>query len=645
MCGLTGIFDVDAATGVAPLTAAVERMTETLRHRGPDDGAVWVDAAAGIALGHRRLSIIDLSPLGRQPMHSADGRYVIAFNGEVYNFRALRAELEALGHGFRGHSDTEVMLAAITQWGLEGAVGRFIGMFAFALWDRRERDLALVRDRLGIKPMYYGRAGSFVLFGSELKALRAHPALRPEIDRDALAGFMRTNYVPTPLSIYVGISKLPPGTIVRLRAGGVDAEPVAYWSAREVALRGLRDPLRATPEEATEELDALLRDAVKLRLESDVPLGAFLSGGIDSSTIVALMQATSGRAVKTFTIGFHEGNYDEAAHAKAVARHLGSEHTELYVQPADALALIPRIPDWYDEPFADSSQLPTYLVSEMTRRHVTVALSGDGGDELFAGYDRYVWTRSIWSVVGKMPVAWRRKLAGLLTRFSPETIDAVARWIPARVRPMRPSHRSRSLARTLHLDTIDDVYRRLVSHWEEPDRLVAGGHEPRNALWDATLASDIPQFIPRAQLLDLVTYLPDDILTKVDRASMAVGLEARVPLLDHRVVELAWRVPLPLKIRNGRRKWLLREVLHRHVPSELVERPKMGFGIPIDSWLRGPLRDWAESLLGERSLREQGFLDARMVREAWNDHLTGRADRHYALWNVLMFQAWKERWA
>ena len=646
MCGISGFLDLDHSIIASDLGGIVGAMAETLRHRGPDDEGAWVDAEAGVALGFRRLSIIDLSTEGRQPMLSACGRYVIVFNGEVYNFRALRAELEPRGHRFRGHSDTEVMLAAISEWGLEAAVRRFIGMFAFALWDREQRILSLVRDRLGIKPLYYGWSGRVFLFASELKAIRSHPSFRAEIDRDAIASYMRHNYIPAPRTIYKGCFKLPPGAILRLKSGANDLplEPETYWSAREIAKSGLADPLDVPVAEAEGALEALLRDAVKLRLESDVPLGAFLSGGIDSSTVVALMQAESARPVRTFTIGFRETGYDEAAHAKAVAKHLGTDHTELYVEPEDALDLIPKIPDWYDEPFADSSQLPTFLVSQMTRRHVTVALSGDGGDELFAGYDRYFWAESIWRAVGGIPERWRERLAGLLTRFSPATVDRIAAFVPSRWRPPHPGDKSQKLARTLRLDSVDAVYRRLLSHWEEPERLVLGATEPKGILWDESLAQEFLEFIPRAQLLDLVTYLPDDILTKVDRASMAVGLEARVPLLDHRVVELAWRLPFSLKVHKGQRKWLLRRVLSRYVPTELVERPKMGFGVPIDTWLRGPLRDWAEDLLDERRLGQEGFFDPQLVREKWLEHLSGHRNWHYHLWDVLMFQAWRARW-
>lgn len=647
MCGIAGIFDPRHALASGGLAEAADRMTATLVHRGPDDAGVWRDAAAGIALGHRRLSILDLSPEGRQPMVSSSGRYVIVFNGEIFNFRRLRAELESLGHRFRGHCDTEVMLAAIGQFGLEEALRRFVGMFAFALWDRDRRALSLVRDRIGIKPLYYGWAGAILLFASELKALRAHPGFHAEIDRDSLALFLRYGYVPTPRTIYRGAFKLVAGTVFTVTADHRpegEASPQPFWSAESVVRRGLADPFRGSDEEAVEELDTLLRDAVKLRMESDVPLGAFLSGGIDSSTVVALMQAQCARPVRTFTIGFHETAYDEAARAKAVARHLGTEHTELYVEPSDALRLIPRLPEWWDEPFADSSQLPTLLVSEMTRRHVTVALSGDGGDELFAGYDRYRWAVEIWRWLRWIPRGLRRPLGAGLRAALPARIDRFFSMMPPHLRVRLAGDKVHKLAGALDVDSVDAVNRHLLSQWKDPDRLVLGAREPHGILWDETLREWIPDVVQRMQFLDLVTYLPDDILVKVDRASMAVSLEARVPLLDHRVVEFAWRLPRSMTVRGGVRKWILRRVLRRYVPNELVERPKMGFGVPIDSWLRGPLRDWAEDLLDETRLRREGFFDPAPIRLEWTEHLSGRRNWQYPLWDVLMFQAWQQRW-
>lgn len=642
MCGIAGFLDPSAGLGEDTMAARVRSMAEVIRHRGPDGDGVWCDPEAGIAFGHRRLSIIDLSDAGAQPMVSADGRYVITYNGEAYNFDVLAKELEKAGHRFRGRSDTEVIVEACAAWGVERTVEKLIGMFAFALWDRKERRLTLARDRLGIKPLYWGRFGGLFLFGSELKALRAHPGWRAEIDRDALAAYFRFAYVPEPRSIYAGVQKLPPGALLVL-ADGREPEITRYWDPRAVAREGARDPSRLDDDEAADTLDTLLRDAVGRRMVADVPLGAFLSGGVDSSAVAALMQAGSDRPVRTFTIGFNEPGYDEAKHAKAVAAHLGTDHTELYVEPADALDLVSRLPDWFDEPFADSSQMPTYLVSEMTRRHVTVALSGDGGDEMFAGYNRYTWGDRVWRRSGWMPQQIRNGLAGLLTAPPPAAWDRMFQLAPARLRPPEAGDKLYKFADALAAAGPDDLYRRMVTQWSEPG-LVEGAAEPGGEIWDDTVSRDLPDFVRRAQYFDSVTYLPGDILTKVDRTSMAVSLEARVPLLDHRVAEFAWRLPQSQTIRNGRGKWLLRRVLDRYVPRALIDRPKSGFAVPLASWLRGPLRDWAAGLLDEDRLERDGILNPAPVRAAWEEHLSGRRNRQHQIWTVLMFQAWKERW-
>ncbi|MGH8321796.1 MAG: asparagine synthase (glutamine-hydrolyzing), partial [Gammaproteobacteria bacterium] len=545
--------------------------------------------------------------------------------------------------------------AAIEHWGLEAAVKRFIGMFAFALWDRQQRALTLVRDRIGIKPLYYGWVGSLFVFGSELKALRTAPGFANAINRDALTLLLRHSYVPAPYSIYQSIYKLMPGTLLRVdldlaaTPAGVEAltaRAETYWSAHTVAEAGStgRKPMDA--QEATQELDRLLRDSVALRMEADVPLGAFLSGGVDSSTVVALMQAQSARPVQTFSIGFHEADYDEAQHAKAVAHQLGTAHTELYVTPQQALDVIPRLPQMYDEPFSDPSQIPTFLVSQLARQQVTVSLSGDGGDELFAGYNRYFWGQRLWNKIGLIPMPLRRALAGGL-RIAPgvwgAALERLMPLLPAHLRVKNTRDKIGRLADVLALNSADALYARLVSHWQNPEAVVLGGHEPPTALNDPARRAQLSDDTERMMYTDLISYLPDGILTKVDRASMAVSLEARVPLLDHRVVEFAWRLPIEMKIRDGQGKWLLRQVLYKYVPPALIERPKMGFGAPIDSWLRGPLRDWGEALLDERRLREEGYFDPKPIRTMWADHLAGRASEHYYLWDVLMFQAWLEQ--
>jgi asparagine synthase (glutamine-hydrolysing) len=585
-------------------------------------------------------------------MLSACGRYVVVFNGEVYNFLDLRKELEAKGHRFRARSDTEVMLAAFNEWGVRAAVRRFVGMFAFALWDRQDRALHLVRDRLGIKPLYYGWNGKTFLFGSELKALRAHPDFAPKVNRDALALYLRYGYIPAPHSIYHGIHKLVPGSILTLKNecvwGQQAPTPLAYWSAAEVAGRRSSDPLSIDEREAVARLEDALKESVRLRMIADVPLGAFLSGGIDSSTVVAVMQAHSSRPVKTFTIGFHEEGYNEAIHAKAVAAHLGTDHTELYVTPDEARAVIPKLPTLFDEPFSDSSQIPTFLVSELARRYVTVSLSGDGGDELFGGYPRYFMARKIWSSVGFLPRSSRRLIARLITAWKPTQYDRAFGWL----RP-QPNGKGRALsigdrihkgAELLAIESSDALYHRLVSHWKNPEQVVKGSSEPDTPWSGSRRLAATACFEERMMLRDLVSYLPDDILTKVDRASMGVSLEARVPLLDHRVVEFVARVPPSMKIRRGQGKWLLRQVLYRYVPKHLVERPKMGFGVPIGAWLRGPLRDWAEDLLSEGRLKHEGYLHPQRVRQPWLEHLSGHRNWQYHLWDVLMFQGWLARW-
>ncbi len=644
MCGITGFWEPGALA--ADAEAVLAGMTACLAHRGPDDAGIWLDASAGIALGHRRLSIIDLSPEGHQPMVSRDGRFVIVYNGETYNFAELRRELEAAGDRFRGHSDTEVLLAAIDRWGLGPAVARFAGQFAFALWDRKERRLHLVRDRLGEKPLYYGWQGRTFLFGSELKALRAHPSFHPDVDRDALTLYLRYNCVPAPRSIYRGISKLAPASIATIEADRrVTTE--RYWRLEEAIARGQASPLEGSDTELVDRLEHQLRATIREEMVADVPLGAFLSGGIDSSTIVALMQAESPRAVRTFTIGFHEDAYNEAVYAKVVAQHLGTDHTELYITADEARDVIPRLPSMYDEPFGDSSQIPSFLVSQMARAHVTVALSGDGGDEAFGGYNRYFLGQRIWRTLGSVPVSWRRRVARMIHGVSPDSwgavLGAAQSVLPSGARVAHAGDRMHKLADVFGSHSMADMYRGLVSHWKEPAALVVGGAEPRTLLDETVAAVDAMTEVERMMYWDARTYLSDDILVKVDRASMAVSLEVRAPFLDHRVVELAWRLPLRVKLRDGAGKWAIRQLLARYVPTALVERPKMGFGIPIDQWLRGPLREWARDLLSPDRLRREGFLRPEAIETRWREHQAGTRNWQYPLWDVLMFQAWLDR--
>ena len=649
MCGLTGFLDLTAGMDCDAQRTVVRRMASRLLHRGPDDGGEWTDEKTGISLGFRRLAIVDLSPAGHQPMVSASGRFVIAFNGEVYNFGAIRQELDAAGlsPAYRGGSDTEVMLAAFEAWGIEKAVSRFVGMFAFALWDREQRTLHLVRDRLGVKPLYYGWAGKTLLFGSELKALRAHPAFDGKIDRDALALMLRYDYIPAPYSIYRGYYKLPAGTILTLPLDHPQASvPVAYWSAKSVAEAGVHTPFGGSDSEASAHLEGLLRDSIGLRMIADVPLGVFLSGGVDSSVVVALMQAQSSRPVQSFTIGFQEESYNEAHHARAVAQHLGTDHTELIVSPEEAMAVIPLLPTLYDEPFADPSQIPTFLVSQLARKSVTVSLSGDGGDELFGGYNRYFWGRSLWKRLGRVPCSLRGAGAGLMNAVPPGVWDSLFRvagpLLPAGARQRNPGDKIAKLAEIMGADGPDALYLALVSHWKQPTLLVDDSKEPLTSFTDRSQWADLADFTQRMMFLDTVSYLPDDILCKVDRASMGVSLEAREPLLDHRILEFAWQLPMEMKIREGQGKWLLRQVLYKYVPQSLIERPKTGFGVPIDQWLRGPLREWAESLLSESALKHYGVFNPAPIRKKWAEHLSERHNWQYYLWNILMVQAWLE---
>lgn len=652
MCGFVGVLAREVQFRGHDQTHLLQCMASAIAHRGPDDEGVWSDVEAGIGLAHRRLAIVDTSAAGHQPMVSASGRFVLVYNGEVYNHALLRRELDAQ-HGagrWNSHSDTEVLLAGFDTWGIRGTVERAVGMFAFALWDRHSRSLTLGRDRLGEKPLYYGWQGkgdeAVFLFGSELKALRAHPGFEGTLNRAAISLMLRHSYIPAPLSIYEGISKLEAGTLLTVTLERPDARGEIYWSGQAVAARGAEAPFSGTPEQAVDRLELLLHQAVGQQMVADVPLGAFLSGGVDSSTVVALMQAQSSKPVKTFTIGFQEAGFNEAEHALAVARHLGTDHTELYASSGQALDVIAKLPHLYDEPFGDSSQIPTYLVAQLARSQVTVSLSGDAGDELFCGYNRYQVTSRLWNKLAAVPLPLRALLAAGLRSIPAARWDAIANWLtpllPAAARLANSGAKIHKGAGVLASASSDALYHGLVSQWQVPDEVVIGGSEP--ALL-ALLAGGLPgslDAVQRMMALDMLTYLPDDILVKVDRASMGVSLESRVPFLDHRVVEFAWTLPQAYKLRDGQTKWALRQVLYRHVPKALIERPKMGFAVPVGAWLRGPLRAWAEALLDEGRLKREGYFNPGPVRQKWEQHLAGVRDWQHHLWNVLMFQAWLE---
>ena len=644
MCGFAGYiqrggFREEQARSIAMAMAAA------IAHRGPDDSGAWIDGKAGIALAHQRLSVLELSSAGHQPMISLSGRFVIVYNGEIYNHLELREDLRNID--WRGHSDTETLLAAIDAWGVSATLKKCVGMFAFALWDRKNRVLTLARDRLGEKPLYYGWQGRTFFFSSELKALRAHPEFNDEVDRNALALSLLFCCVPGSFSIYKGIQKLTPGTFLKIHDNGDLPEPSTYWSLSETVVSAKAVPFRGDETAAVIGLEACLKESIAGQMVADVPVGVFLSGGVDSSLVTALMQAQSSRNVRTFSIGFDYEGYNEAEYAKEVARYLGTEHTEFYVTSKDALDIIPHLPSLYDEPFSDSSQIPTFLVSELARQHVTVALSGDGGDELFGGYYRYLWSVKLWHKVKWLPFLVRNMIGHGLLAFPPETLPSVMKLISHLFAISRTSATDRDrlyrwATRLTEVKSLDDLFWSLIFTWQNADEVIV----------DAGITSgqgrgiaSCPQQLfneERMMFLDTMTYLPDDILTKVDRAAMGVSLETRVPLLDHRVAEFAWRLPLSMKIRNGQSKWILRKVLYKYVPKELIERPKMGFGVPLDLWLRGPLRDWAEALLDEARLRSEGFFHPAPIRKKWKEHLSGEHNWAYYLWIVLMFQAWLE---
>jgi asparagine synthase (glutamine-hydrolysing) len=634
MCGIVGFLTARGRVDARTIAA----MADQIRYRGPDSSGVWTDEKSGLAFGHRRLSIVDLSEAGHQPMLSIDGRYVLTYNGEIYNHLDLRNELLAAGWSspWRGHSDTETLLAAIQHWGIKPALQKLNGMFAVGLWDRKDEVLTLARDRAGEKPLYYGQSGQAFLFTSELRALKSFPGWHGEIDAPVVNLYFRYGYVPDPYCIFKGFAKLPPAHFLQVKHGQV-SEPERYWDLRQVVLQ---PRLSKSPDAFAEELLPRLQRAVKIRMASDVPLGAFLSGGIDSSTVVSLMQQASSQPIRTFTIGFDVAGYNEAEAAKAVAKHLGTDHTELYVSPQETLATVPSIPGLWDEPFGDSSQIPTYLLSKLTRQSVTVALSGDGGDEIFSGYNRYGQGYDAYKKLRGLPSGARRLAACGLQSLPLTTIEALSQNLPMRMRLPAMGDRVSKLAKVLKLDSDQDYYRMLVSQTQDPAQLLNNAHEPTSLPTSPETWPKLTDFREAMMYLDTMSYLPGDILTKVDRATMATSLEARVPFLDHELIEFAWSIPLDVKLNMGKTKWLLRNILGRHVPQALFERPKVGFGIPIEHWLKGPLRAWAEDLLDANTLKNQGYLRSETVRTLWDDYLAGRARNHHQLWNILMFQGW-----
>ncbi|MAM00602.1 asparagine synthase (glutamine-hydrolyzing) [Hydrocarboniclastica marina] len=626
MCGIFGFLG-DRALSSSP-SSILRAAGGTIQHRGPDHYGQWFDEKSGVGLAHTRLAIVDLSPAGHQPMASSCERYMMTFNGEIYNHLDLRRELEAQGASprWRGHSDTETLLACFSVWGLLRTLKATVGMFALAVWDKQEQQLTLARDRLGEKPLYFGWCSGIMLFGSELKALTCHPAFNADVSRGALALLLRHNYIPAPHTIYEGIEKLPAGHFVQIRKHQTRAQVQtrSYWQLADHVSYGSAYPLECSDSDAVELLEKTISLSVAGQMLADVPLGAFLSGGVDSSTVVALMQRQSTRRVKTFAIGFDEEGYNEAQYAKEVARHLGTEHTELYVTSRDALELVPDLPNFYCEPFADSSQMPTFLVGKLARQHVAVALSGDGGDELFGGYNPYRFAPRIWGYLSRLPLPLRQLTAGFLSGWPlTDKLSKLRAVLPAKSK--------------------ESFYQILMSHWSQPNRVVKGADVLPTFMSSPTEWPVTDSFESWMMAIDTAQYMTDDILVKVDRAAMANSLETRVPLLDHRVVELAWRLPLNMKIRGGIGKWALREVLYRHVPRELIERPKSGFSVPLGNWLRGPLKNWAEALLEERRLEQEGYFYTAPVRNMWLDHLNGRRDHSTRLWSVLMFQAWLEK--
>lgn len=643
MCGITGLIDFSHHDNRSELRSTIVKMVSTLDHRGPDDQGIWIDESFPAAFGHRRLSVIDLSPEGHQPMVSSDGRYVLVYNGEIYNYKRLRKELISLGHSFRGHSDTEVMLAAFCQWGIEKSLKRFNGMFAFGLWDCLKKQLHLSRDRFGEKPIYYGWIGRKFVFASELKAVVAHHEFNESIDRKALFLFLRHNYIPAPYSIYEGIKKLPASAILTV-SGRDNTQFSKYWDLKKIAEDNIYKKFTENEQELIGSFDALLKDAVGKRMVSDVPIGAFLSGGIDSSIIVSQMQVQSSHPVKTFTIGFNESFSNEAEDAKKIAVYLGTDHYEHYVSPSEMLNVIPSLPQLYDEPFADSSQIPTYLVSKMARQKVTVCLSGDGGDEFFCGYNHYLWSRKFWGRFGCINPALREWISMIITSIPPGTLNNLLghfhRFIPEQLSQNPLGDVLHKFAEILSCKTPMDLYTNMVTQWKNPETIVVGSEATGNCQNHTLKCPRLDDYTHMMMYMDMVSYLSDDILSKVDRASMGVSLEVRVPYLDHRITEFSWRVPLSMKIKESKGKWMLRQVLKKYLPANLIDQSKTGFSIPLDKWLRGPLREWSESLLSNKALKYGGFFYPEPIRKKWDEHISGVRNWQNYLWSILMFQAW-----